>query len=101
MNNFVKKPIEISIFYKNGMETNCKFNRPTLRRKYIQILSLCLSYCPADLIYQKTNNPIMKQVRDMVRVGLLNRYERAGEKKYYYKTTARGYDLLAKALGVK
>ena len=101
MNNFVKTPIETSNFYKDGMETTCKFNHPTAKRKYIKILARCLSYCPADLIYPNTDNPIMKQVRDMVRVGLLNRYKRTGEKKYYYKTTAKGQNLISKALGVK
>lgn len=101
MNNYIQEPIGTNIFLKDNRETTCKFNRPNLKRRYIQILALCLSYAPADLIYRGVKNPIMKQVRDMCREGLLNRYKRIGTNKYYYKTTSRGHSLLIKALGVR
>lgn len=79
-------------------ETNCKFNKPTIDRKYIKILALCLSYTPANLIYKGVKNPIQKQLRDMVRAGLLERYTKKGETSYFYRTTSKGQDLIIDAL---
>lgn len=103
-NEFVKVKVEDPWYVwrtEGGAETGNKFNRPNVKRRYIKILALCLSYASAKVIYQGVKNPVMHQVRDMCRAGLLDRYTRAGDKAYYYKTTARGYDLLAKALGVR
>lgn len=76
------------------METASRFNSPTVDRKYIKILALCLVYAPAKLIYPNTKHPLMHQVRDMCRQGLLNRYTKKGDRKYYYKTTNKGTKLL-------
>ena len=81
-----------------AMETASKFNRPTVNRRYIKILALCLTYAPASLIYPNTKQPLMDQVRDMCRAGLLERYTKKGSKAYFYKTTCKGQDLLFKTL---
>jgi hypothetical protein len=86
---------------EGGAETGNKFNKPNKNRKYIKILALCLTYAPAKLIYPNTKQPLMHQVRDMCRAGLLERYQRAGDRKYYYKTTSKGADLLIQALETK
>lgn len=85
----------------NGFETASKFNRPSVNRKYIKILALCLTYAPASLIYPNTKQPLMHQVRDMCRAGLLERYTKQGSKAYFYKTTQKGRELLIKALKQK
>lgn len=82
-------------------ETGNKFNRPTKDRKYIKILAKCLTYAPASVIYPGVKNPLMHQVRDMCRAGLLERFKRTGDRKYYYKTTRKGQDLIIKALEVR
>ena len=79
-------------------ETGNKFNKPTLKRRYVKILAMCLTYVPAKVIYRGVKNPLMHQVRDMCRAGLLNRYSKEGDRKYYYKVTNDGIELLMKAL---
>lgn len=79
------------------METAAKFNHPRVERRYIKILARCLTYAPADLIYPGVKNPLMKQVRDLCRQGYLDRFEKAGNRKYYYKTTPKGIDLICQA----
>lgn len=91
------KPFWIGEFTKDPrdlFETNSTFTRGTRDSKFVKILALCLTYAPAKLMYPNTKNPLMHQVRDMCRHGLLERYQRAGDKKYYYKTTQAGRDLL-------
>ena len=98
-NGYRKETVNKPMFSKHGdFETGIKFNRPTRDRKYIKILALCLTYASATLIYPNTKHPLMHEVRDMCRAGLLERYSRAGSKKYYYKTTMKGMDLLSKVL---
>lgn len=82
----------------DGFETACKFNRPTKGRRYVRTLALCLSYAPAALIYPGVRHPLMRQVRDMCRAGLLERFSKDGDRRYYYKTTAKGVSLLVDAL---
>ena len=79
-------------------ETNTKFNKPSRERRYIKILALCLTYAPAKLMFPNTKNPLMHMVRDMCRAGLLDRYTRRGDRKFYYKTTHKGQDFLIKTL---
>ena len=86
---------------KGGAETGNTFTRPNRNRKYIKILALCLTPVPVSLIYPNTKNPLQHQLRDMCRAGLLERLERAGERKYYYHTTHKGQDLIIKALEAK
>ncbi len=86
---------------EGGAETGNKFNRPTVKRRYIRILALCLIPLPAKVIFPNTKHPMMSQVRDMCRAGLLDRYKVNGERCYYYKTTHAGFDLLAKAISAK
>lgn len=85
---------------EGGAETGNKFNKPTSKRRYVRILALCLIPLPAKVIFPNTKHPMMAQVRDMCRAGLLERYQRAGKRCYYYKTTPAGFDLLAKAISV-
>jgi len=82
-------------------ETGNKFNSPNKSRRYIKILAMCLTYAPASVIYPNVKNPLMHQVRDLCRAGYLERFKRTGKRKYYYKTTPKGHDLLIKALEVK
>lgn len=86
---------------KGGAETGNTFTRPNRNRKYIKILALCLSYATASMMYPNTKQPLMHQVRDMCRAGLLERYSRTGSRAYWYKTTPKGQDLLIKALETK
>jgi hypothetical protein len=86
---------------EGGAETGNKFNRPTSKRRYVRILALCLIPLPAKVIFPNTKHPLMHQVRDMCRAGLLERYKCEGKPGYYYKTTPAGFDLLAKAVSVK
>ena len=79
-------------------ETGCTFKHPTIKKSYVKILARCLSYADKNIIYPNVRNPIMKQVRDMCRAGLLNRYQTDEDRKYYYKTTMKGVDLLITAL---
>ena len=98
-NGYRRVKVGKPLFSEYGdFETGIKFNRPTKDRKYIKILALCLVYAPASLMYPNTKNPLMHEVRDMCRHGLLERYQRAGSKKYYYKTTKAGQDLLFKTI---
>jgi hypothetical protein len=86
---------------EGGAETGNKFNRPTSKRRYVRILALCLIPLPAKVIFHGVKHPLMHQVRDMCRAGLLNRYKAKGERCYYYQTTPAGFDLIAQALSVK
>jgi hypothetical protein len=86
---------------EGGAETGNRFNRPTSKRKYVRILALCLIPLPAKVIFSNTKHPMMAQVRDMCRAGLLDRLKVEGERCYYYQTTHAGFDLLAKAISVK
>ena len=79
-------------------ETKCKFNRPTPERRYIKILAICLSYATARVIFPNTKQPLMHQVRDLCRAGYLDRFTRGNERRYYYKTTHKGRELLIKAI---
>lgn len=79
-------------------ETGNKFNRPNTNRRYVKILAMCLTYAPASVIFPNTKHPLMHQVRDMCRAGLLERFKRTGDRKYYYKTTSKGRELILKAL---
>ena len=102
-NEFKKAPMQEVRFpchFLNGvaMETGSKFNRTNKNTKYIKILALCLTYAPASLIYPNTKQPLMDQVRDMCRAGLLERYTKAGSRAYFYKTTQKGRDLISKVL---
>ena len=89
----VRKP---SISRYDGFETASKFNRPTINSKYVKILALCLVPASSSVIYPGVKNPLMHQVRDMCRAGLLERL--TDGKRYYYKTTAKGRDLISKVL---
>ena len=98
-NGFRKVEVEKPWFVwreKGGAETGNTFTRPTPKRRYIKILALCLAPQPASVIYPGVKNPVMHQVRDMCRAGLLDRL--TDGKRYYYKTTAKGRDLISKAL---
>lgn len=86
---------------EGGAETGNKFNRPTSKRRYVRILALCLIPLPAKVIFHGVKHPLMHQVRDMCRAGLLDRLKVEGERCYYYRTTHAGFDLLSKAIGVK
>lgn len=83
---------------KGGVETGNTFTRPNRNRKYIKILALCLSYATASMMYPNTKQPLMHQVRDMCRHGLLQRYTKKGSRAYYYKTTDLGRQVLLEAL---
>jgi len=87
-----------AIMSGNIYETRSKFNRPTRDRRYVKILALCLMYATAGMMYPHTKHPLMHQVRDMCRYGLLQRYRRTGSRAYWYKTTAKGINVLEKAL---
>jgi len=93
----IKIPVEKShwLFGSNYRETNCKFNKPTSKRRYIKILETCLTPSKASDIYPNVKNPLMEQVRDMCREGLLDRL--TDGKVYYYKTTAKGLSLMMEA----
>lgn len=79
-------------------ETGCTFKHPTIKKAYVKILARCLSYADKNIIYPDVRNPIMKQVRDLCRAGLLNRYQSNENNRYYYKTTMKGVELLIEAL---
>ena len=101
---FIKVEVEQPWFVwrkEGGAETGNKFNKPTNKRRYVRILALCLIPLPAKVIFPKVKHPLMHQVRDMCRAGLLNRLKVEGERCYYYQTTPAGFDLLAKAISVK
>lgn len=95
MNNFTE--VKVSPTWHGFNETNCTFDRPTMKRKYIRILALCLNFTPISLIYPNVKNPIQKQIRDLCRQGYLARYQ-ADDNRYYYKTTTKGQRLLARAV---
>lgn len=86
---------------EGGAETGNKFNSPTTKRRYVQILALCLVPLPASVIYRGVKHPLMHQVRDMCRAGLLERYEAKGERRYYYRTTIKGISLITEALSAE
>ena len=79
-------------------ETGCTFKHPTTNKTYVKILARCLSYADKNIIYPNVRNPIMKQVRDLCRAGLLNRYQNDEDRKFYYRTTPKGIKLLIRAL---
>ena len=93
---FTKVKVEQNTY--KGFETNCKFNRPTLEKKYIKILSRCLSYASREVIFPGIKAPLMHQVRDLCRAGLLERFTSDQSSGYFYKTTAKGRDLIVAAL---
>ena len=85
-----------------GRDTLSKFNRVSKNRKFVKILVMCLDYKSSSDIYPNVKNPLMHQVRDMARDGLLDRYVNTNDKreKYYYKTTKKGLDIIAKAYNI-
>lgn len=102
MNDYRKVKVEKPEFVwrkSGGCETGNKFNRPTKDRRYVKILALCLVPCPAKTIYPDVKNPLMHQVRDMCRAGLLDRL--TDGRRYYYQTTQKGRDLILEALEAK
>jgi hypothetical protein len=78
--------------------TNCKFNKPTPKRKYIKILALCLSFATMSAIYPDVAHPLTHQLHDLWRHGYLNKYKKVGDRHVYYKTTQKGRDLLLTAV---
>jgi len=86
--------IKINDLYNWG--TNCTFEHPTPKRKYIKILALCLNYAPMSLIYPNTKHPITHQVHDLCRAGYLAKYKKGN--RIYYKTTSAGLDLICRAV---
>lgn len=84
------------LFGEDYRETGCSFTRPTRNKRYVKILALCLVPAPSNVIYPDVKNPMMEQVRDMCREGLLERL--TDGKRYYYKTTTKGRDLISKVL---
>lgn len=87
------------LFGDSYRETNCTFNEPNLNKRYVKILALCLAPQPAKVIYPNVEHPVMHQVRDMCREGLLERL--TDGKRYYYKTTTKGRELISKAWEAK
>lgn len=100
---FIKVKVEQPMFGRKegGAETGNKFNRPNSKRRYVKILALCLVPLPAKVIFSNTKHPMMAQVRDMCRAGLLNRLKVEGERCYYYQTTHAGFNFLAEAVSAK
>lgn len=87
------------VWRKKGYpETGSTFANPTAKRKYVRILAICLAPMPANIIYFGVKHPLMRQVRDMCRAGLLERLQKDGVGKYYYKTTQKGLKVLSKAM---
>ena len=84
-----------------GAETGNTFAKPTAKRKYVKILAMCLAPMPASVIYPDVKHPMMQQVRDMCRAGLLDRMSKAGERRFYYKTTAKGIEVLGKVVATE
>ena len=100
-NEYKIAPVEdfwLSKYGASKYETKSTFTKPTRDRKYVKILALCLTYAPAKLMYPNTTQPLMHQVRDMCRHGLLQRYTKEGSRAYYYKTTDLGRQVLLEAL---
>ena len=87
-----------SKFNKGECETGCKFNKPTVNKTYIKILARCLSYADKNIIYPGVRNPLWLQVRDLCRAGYLERFTSDENRRYYYKTTMKGVDLLIEAI---
>jgi len=87
------------VWRKKGYpETGNTFAKPTAKRKYVKILATCLAPMPASVIYPGVKHPLMCQVRDMCRAGLLERLQKGGTGRYYYKTTQKGLETLSKAM---
>ena len=79
-------------------ETGCTFNHPTVNKTYVKILARCLSYADKNIIYPGVRNPVWHQVRDLCRAGYLERFTSNENKRYYYRTTMKGVDLLIEAI---
>ena len=78
------------------------FKRISKERKFVKILVMCLDYKSSSDIYPNVKNPLMQQVKCMAKKGLLDRYINTNDKKekYYYKTTKKGLDIIAKAYNI-
>ncbi len=89
----------------NGVkfETEATFTRINKKRMFVKILVKCLDFQTSRTLYPNTRYPLMHQVRDMCRAGLLDRYINTDDKRhrYYYKTTKRGLDVIQKAFDIK
>ena len=85
---------------QEGLELETgKYNRPLDSCTYIRILKRCNdAYCTAHDLFPWTKVPIMAQVRDLCRLGYLQRYydvERTSKvPKYWYGTTEKGLELI-------
>lgn len=84
---------------KKNFETGATFTRISPERKFVKILIQCITYQTSRDIYPNTKAPLMHQMRDMCRAGLLQRYTNDEDKKfrYYYKTTQKGKDVIRQA----
>ena len=78
--------------------TNCTFKKPTVNKKYIKIISLCLVPAPTTLIYPGIKHPISHQLHDLWVNGYLDKLRVAGDRKNYYKATVKGVGLILEAV---
>lgn len=93
--------IEIKYDQSHGFDygTGCNYTRPTTKKKYIKILSICLSYAGPAVIYPGVKNPLSHQLHDLWKNGYLAKYHRVNDNKHvYYKTTNKGINLIIEAL---
>lgn len=96
-----KSPVGRS-FAPNGdlaLETNCRFESKDRNLKYVKILIECLNgYKSAKDLFPGVAHPTANRVRDLCRLGYLERYVKRGDRvlKYYYRTTKLG----KKAFGI-
>lgn len=78
--------------------------KPTTKRVYIKTLLTCMSYATAKVIFPKVEYPLMHNIRDLCRLGYLQRYVRVpkfksrGRQPYFYKTTQLGFQLIEEAI---
>ena len=94
-----KNPVPAHWLFGEGYrETGCKFEHPTPERDYVRILALCLP-CPraAKSIYPGVKNPMQSMLRDMWRVGLLERL--TDGKRNDFWTTDKGFELFKACCG--
>ena len=100
---FIENKVERPWYGYSGLrknfETGATFTRISPERKFVKILIQCITYQTSRDIYPNTKAPLMHQMRDMCRAGLLQRYTNDEDKKfrYYYKTTQKGKDVIRQA----
>ena len=83
-----------------GLENETLLKNPTPARKYIKLMAQCLDYQTAHELFPGTNHPMLRQLRDLCRLGYIDRFVltksngKPGMNPYYYRTTPKGLNLV-------